>query len=84
MLFDTIASAEHAVSMILVCLSVEAEIHGPVCRADVNARGALSSVHATRVHGPCSRVISTARDHGRYFGHPYSSAVDTGVVYGEL
>jgi len=24
----------------------------------------LSSVHATRVHGPCSRPVNTAREHG--------------------
>ena len=31
---------------------------------------ALWPVHTTRVYGPCSRAVSTAREHGCHFGHP--------------
>ena len=43
-------------------------------------RSILSSVHTIRVYGPCSRAVSTAREHGCYFGHPCSRAMDTGVI----
>jgi len=34
-----------------------------ICLRAYTVKG-YSSVHTTRVHGPCSRTVSTAREHG--------------------